>query len=323
MIEPQSSEELETQSGIPNGNADESTDVENDNSINNAEEQSPLKDGFLTVIEMFIKSTEEVDQTKLSPQFLLFITKLNTFVELTRDNYSFRYVFDLIAQHIKAIIYVNLNAPDILGEKHSSETYNDLVSALVSGCNSVIDTFIAKDIVINIEQAKAYAVNMPYHKADELINKTVGYEINIIEKSVEHYAKARRKREEENAEQQALVMQVMMLVGGLDYKNDIKAKRILIKYWPSKVNLPKKLNLNKVQQLSSIVATDLIVSKKTIQDFVSEFELDPELLEALKFTDEDLAHLNDADVTEDLTSQLSEENNRIDNMKQELIKDGE
>jgi len=288
---------------------------------NNIESQSSLKDGFLTVIELFIKSTDEVDQTKLSPQFLLFIDKLKIFVELTKDNYSFRYVFDLIAQHIKSIVYVNLNAPDILGKDYDSEKYNELVSALVSSCSAIIDTFIAKDIVINIEQAEAYAVDMPYHKADELINKTIGYELNIIEKSVDYYAKARKKREEDNAEQQALVMQVMILLGGLDYKNDVKAKKILIKYWPNKANMPKKLNLNKIQQLSSIVATDLIVSKKTIQDFISEFQLDPELLESLKFTDEDLANLNPSDITEELTSQLNEENSRIDTMKQKLIKD--
>ena len=297
----------------------EKSETSNVNTEHESESQSILKDGFLTVIEMFIKSTDEVDQTKLSPQFLLFIDKLKVFVELTKDNYSFRYVFDLIAQHIKAITYVNLNAPDILGETYSSEKYNDLISALVSRCNAIIDTFIVKNIVINIEQAEAYAVDMPYHKADALINKTIGYELNIIEKSVDYYAKARKNREE-NAEQQALVMQVMILLGGLDYKNDIKAKKILIKYWPNKVNLPKKLNLNKVQQLSSIIATDLIVSKKTIQDLISEFELDPELLEALKFTDEDLANLNSADITEELTSQLNEENDHIESMKQKLIK---
>lgn len=287
------------------------------------EEQGSLKDGYLLIIESFIRSAQTVDQDKLSPQFLKFIDKLTAFVESTKDNYSYRYVFNVIAQHIKSITYVNVNGPDILGDKYSNDKYNTILSALVSSCNEVIDTFIVNDIAINAEQADAYAVDMPYSKLDTGLNDRIGFELNIIEKSITHYDAARKEKEDKQAETNALVMQVMMLLGGLDYKNDLSAKKILIAYWPSKVNIPKKLNLHKVQQLSSIVATDLIIKGKTIQDLITEFNLDPNLLDALKFTEEDLSALAAGDLTPELKEQLTEENGKIEEMKSGLTQEKE
>jgi len=310
---------MDEQSISKENNVENDKSTESTESTENVKDAKYMQDGFLTIIKKFIESTSQVDQSKLSPQFLQFVEKLDNFIKQTENNYSFKYVFDLIAQHIKSIIYVNLKATEILGDEYSSEKYNALLSALVSNCNAIIDTFIVKDIIINIQRAESYAVDMPYHKADQQINELVKFDVNIITKSIEYYSEIRKQRESQQAEQQALVMQVMILLGGLDYKHDVNAKKILIKYWPSKANMPTKLNLNKVQQLSSIVATELIVLNKTIQDFIVEFDLDPQLLDSLKFTEEDLSTLSESDLTPELNFQLNNENDRIEEMKNELI----
>jgi hypothetical protein len=185
----------------------------------------------------------------------------------------------------------------------------------------IIDVDSTEPILINEDLLNTYEIKNTIDNFDLQINEYVSENINIIQKTIDFYEEQRRAREEKQVKETELVLQIMILVGQLDFKKDVNAKKILVKYWPSKVNMPKKLNINKVQQLAGIIATELIVKEKTVEDFISDNNLNPKLLDELKFDETDFNNvekIKGEEPSKEIISSLNDTNKELDEMKKNL-----
>lgn len=324
------SEELDLNKAIENANEFTNENIE-------PETLERLKDlakgGEFAVLIGFVKRTKELfakypeTRTEKNEKY---IAELETL--FSKALLESRPVVREIANNIKMFVFINTASEQAKSGRISKELSEKIVEHYEEICAKIHDLIRAilnsidydnfdktLEIFESTYRDSSRKLSIEISEILELVEKestvTRDHTNDILELLVYEYNKVKEsnsKKEEEDSKIQMTAMQLLSVFSSFNIQKDFRknpvGRKIITKYWPgSKINIPRKLDLDKVFALTMNIAKELHSENKSIIDWAKENNLPKQSVKALILDNSDYDQIRSQNNAEEVIQNIESE----------------